>query len=132
MLFVPDNWDPLPENTYAAMVRRMAEKGLTQVDVAYLHGAFEWQYPPQVTEPTHSSAAWEKLVKYCIFVNHVHQHRVRGKIVAPGSFDRLCFGDEESKGYVIHEINPDGIHYEFIENLKAKTMIEVDWRGVEV
>ena len=60
-----------------------------------------------------------EFVKKVIDVGHVHQHRVVGRSVSNGSFDRLNHGDEDPKGLIRIEDYPDTFKLFFVENEHA-------------
>ncbi len=131
ILYVPDEWDVDLDNCYKESVKKISQSGLDKVDVALMHGAFEYQYPPNFGIKTHNSQLYQGLVNYGIFINHVHQYSQFGCIVAPGSFDRYCHGDEKAKGYVRAAISRGGITHTFIENKLAKLFLDIDCRGMD-
>lgn len=132
VLYVPDEWSTSPDHTYQSAKSLMATYGLTQVDYAIMHGAFEYQLPPIAAEVTHNSKAWQELVRYAIFVGHIHQRSKRGKIEAAGSFDRHTHGDEAPKGHLRATLTSEGINTTFVENLLAKKFITIDCRDLSV
>ena len=129
ILYVPDDWDVDLDNCYVQSVKKIQEAGLRKVHVALMHGAFEYQYPAEYGMKTHNSDRYQALVSHAIFINHVHQYSQFGVIVAPGSFDRYCHGDEKAKGFVKAKINKNGISHVFVENKLAKLFIDIDCRG---
>ncbi len=130
-LYLPDEYGP-PDICYEHAVRCLQENGLSQVDFVVMHGQFDYQLPPHVNEKAHSSALWQPLAKYNVFVGHVHQHSQNGNIIAAGSFDRLVHGDESPKGHVRVRISPTEHSIRFVENKGAKRYDTVDCRGLSV
>jgi hypothetical protein len=93
---------------------------LETVDIAIMHGAFEYQLPVANEATTHNQQEYEKLVKYYINIGHVHNFTSNGKVVAQGSFDRLTHGDEGKKGGTLTLIRPDGTgEFVFVPNKSA-------------
>lgn len=129
-LFVPDKWHPSTAVTLNQVKDLMRQKGLEQVDFAIMHGAFSYQLPSIVEEPTHDEAEYLKLVKYQILIGHVHIQTIRERIYAAGSFDRICHNDEIPKGMFLFDLRESG-DYEavFVENKNAKAYVTWDVHG---
>jgi predicted MPP superfamily phosphohydrolase len=134
VLYVPDEWNHCTDKTLEEVKELMAIKGLQQVDFAIMHGNFHYQLPAHIKGiPRHSEEEYTALVKYLIFIGHIHLHSRLGKIVAQGSFDRLAHGEEGPKGFVSATIQPNGDHtLTFIENVGARKYITVKCRHTEV
>jgi DNA repair exonuclease SbcCD nuclease subunit len=127
VLYVPDEWEDNTEKTLNQVQKLLDAKGLTQVDIAVMHGQFEYQLPPFIKAQKHSSDAYHKLVKELIFIGHIHTHSRNGKIIAQGSFDRLAHGEEEPKGHVRVSFRSNKEHViKFVENTNAKKFVTVD------
>ena len=108
------------------------ENQLENVDLAVMHGMFEHQCPPGIKLPTHTASRYEAIVNRKVLIGHIHQASARGKIMAPGSFDRLCHGDEGKKGHWRMTLNPNPSQdtITFVENKMAMTYLTVDCRGL--
>jgi hypothetical protein len=91
-----------------------------------MHGTFDYQLNDIKNIPKHSTLEYSELVKELIFVGHIHHHSSNGKVIAHGSFDRLGFGEESPKGYVL--VNRAGSinKISFIENKSAKKYVTVE------
>lgn len=128
ILYVPDKWRPTTVETWTEVQGLLSQHGLKKVDIALMHGAFEYQLPEIVTEPAHDSTLYLGIVNYLIFIGHVHRSFVRDRIVPSGSFDRLVQGEEEPKGFHLACIDTATGNYEltFKENKKAKIYKAVD------
>ncbi len=85
ILYVPDVIRDSAATVLADVKTMMDARGISQVDIAIMHGAFEHQLIAD--KHTHSVEEYEKIVKDVILINHVHNFSHQGKIVAPGSFD---------------------------------------------
>ncbi len=132
VLFVPDKWRPDTTETLAEVRLLMKQRGLEQVDFAIMHGAFEYQLPAMVPEPTHDSAAYLELVRYLIMIGHVHLANPRCRILPAGSFDRLTHGEEGPKGYFDIEVRaPDDFRVTFVENKGAKRYDTLALHGLD-
>jgi DNA repair exonuclease SbcCD nuclease subunit len=122
VLYVPDEYHPDPAVTFKEVQALMARLGLSQVDIAVMHGQFNYQLPPGATRiPRHQEADYLGIVRHFISIGHVHTFSVYDRIIAQGSFDRTAHGEEGPKGGVECYIRPDGQdEYYFIENTEAK------------
>lgn len=127
VLYIPDEWDADTTKTLDYAKSLLKKKNLSQVDLAIMHGAFTYQLPQIARAPKHNEEEYLKLVKYYISIGHIHKHSVYERILAQGSFSRLIHGEEEPKGFIIAEIDPDGsMSYSFIENTEALQYIDID------
>jgi predicted MPP superfamily phosphohydrolase len=134
VLYVPDEWNHCTDKTLEQAQELLGAKGLTQVDFAIMHGNFHHQLPAHIQGvPRHSEQAYSALVRHLIFIGHIHLHSRLGKIIAQGSFDRLCHGEEGPKGFVSAIVQPNGEHtLRFIENAGARKYLTVKCRHLEV
>lgn len=122
VLYVPDEWHNDPLVTFAQIKDLLAQNHLQCVDIAIMHGQFTYQLPAAaIKAPRHNETAYLEIVKHFINIGHVHQFSTFERILAQGSFDRLCHGDEIPKGGLYMVIRPNG-HDEFffLENKSAK------------
>ena len=128
VLYVPDKWRPTTTETWIEIQGLLKAHGLEKVDFALMHGAFEYQLPEIVTEPSHDSKAFMEIVRYLIFIGHVHICFVNKRIVPSGSFDRLVQGEEGAKGFHIAVVNRKTGNYDltFHENRLAKIYKSID------
>lgn len=122
ILYIPDDVDRDTDKIYHLARRKMMDLGLDSVDFAIMHGQFEYQLPPVVKAPKHDSKKYLDMVKYYIFIGHVHIFSTYDRIIAQGSFDRDKHGEEKAKGYVLFDVNyQTGEHHcKFIINKNAK------------
>jgi len=97
VLFVPDNVNSDSKVVYQLVLDKLAEHNYNTVDIAIMHGAFDYQLPA-IVENTHVRVDYEAIVKYFIHPGHIHIPSHKGKVYAQGSFDRLNHGEEHSKG----------------------------------
>lgn len=133
ILYVPDKWRSDTSETLAEARALLHRHQLQQVDYAIMHGAFEHQLPAVVTEPMHSSAEYLALVKYYILIGHVHFMTQKERILAAGSFDRLCHGEEGAKGYFDVTVRDSGNNsIVFIENKGAKRYDSIPCHGMDM
>lgn len=124
VLYVPDEWNHDPNDTLQEAKQLIESKGLKQVDLAIMHGNFEYQLPASIKGiPRHDSQAYGQLVKHYIFIGHIHTFStLNNKIIAQGSFDRLTHNEEEPKGYVkaVIDLKTNHKSFFFIENTGAR------------
>ena len=117
ILYVPDEIQPTTDKTLKLVKDTLLSKGLDKVDIAIMHGQFDYQLPSHIKHlPRHSSEAYLELVKKVILIGHIHTFSTFDRIVAQGSFDRLTHGQEEPKGFVKVDIKTDSFDIHFIEN----------------
>lgn len=127
VLYVPDEWENETEKTLAQATALIKAKGLEQVDLAIMHGSFEYQLPSFVKAQKHDSEAYHRIVKGLIFIGHIHTHSRNNRIIAQGSFDRLAHGEEGAKGHVRANIRSHtDFNIRFVENVGAKKFITVN------
>lgn len=132
VLYVPDKWRSDTQETLHEVRVLLKQHNLEQVDFAIMHGAFTYQLPEVVTEPTHDPEAYLALVKYLILIGHVHQMSHYQRILAAGSFDRICHGDEGPKGCFDVQVRaPDDYRVTFVENKGAKRYDTLDCRDMD-
>ena len=133
VLYIPDEWNS-PEETLKEVKSLLNSKGLTKVDFAVMHGQFEYQLPSHIKNiPRHSSEEYLKLVKYLIFIGHIHVFSEYKRIIAPGSIDRLSHNEEGPKGHIRVSIDKKGIYKaKFIENELATIYKTIDISNYEI
>lgn len=131
-LYVPDKCRPTPQDTLRDIHGLLKQHNITQVHFAVMHGAFEYQLPAVVPEPTHDSEVYLALVRYHILIGHVHFNNPRGRILPAGSFDRIAHGEEGPKGYYLVSIHDDGREFiVFAENTHAKRYDTLECHGLD-
>lgn len=127
ILYVPDKWRPHTSDTLTEVRELLAKEQLEQVDFAIMHGAFEYQLPAVVTEPTHDSEVYLELVRHHILIGHVHDCTQHERILAAGSFDRDTHGQERPKGFYDVSLRHTGEWTAtFVENKDAKRYDTID------
>jgi UDP-2,3-diacylglucosamine pyrophosphatase LpxH len=134
VLYIPDEWTSSTEKTFEEVKEQLAIHSLKQVDIAMMHGNFNYQLPMQaIKAPRHNEENYLSIVKYFISIGHIHTSSVNSRILAQGSFDRLSHGEEEAKGGIRCEINKDGTcEYFFIENKAAKIFKTIKIRSLDL
>jgi len=134
VLYVPDEWNETTTETFQQVQSLMAEAGISQVDIAIMHGQFNYQIrQAPASIPRHQEDDYLGIVRHYIHIGHVHTHTVNERIIAQGSFDRLSHGEEEPKGLVWAEVRSDGTRqYHFIENTEAMIFKTVQLKGEDI
>ena len=122
ILYVPDEFTSSTETTLGMVKNLLKEQNLNQVDIAMMHGMFQYQMAGiPGRHDTHNEHEYLKLVKHFINIGHIHTFSNYLRVLAQGSFDRIAQGEEERKGGILVTIRDDGSDYfEFIENKGAK------------
>lgn len=133
ILYVPDRWTNHADDTWKQVTSLLSSKGLDKVDIAIMHGAFEYQIPK--SNETHSEERYLGIVRHFIFIGHVHIYSTYAdKIISHGSFDRTGHAYETPKGFV-HAIIDRGTgtnSHTFVENMGAKLYLTHDISKLEV
>lgn len=132
VLYVPDEINHETHTTLSQVHELLKAKGLNQVDYAFMHGAFDYQLPEIASDHKHDTQAYLAIVRKAIIISHIHKFSRFERIVAPGSFDRLCHGEEEPKGHVRLTVRGDDVDVQFVENVNAMKFITVDCTGLEM
>lgn len=131
-LYVPDKHNPSTDVTLAEVRKLMSDLGIEKVDFAIMHGAFSYQLPAIVPEPTHKEDEYLNLVKHQILIGHVHLMTINDRILAAGSFDRICHNDESPKGMFKVTVKDNGDWERvFIENIGAKKYLTLECHGMD-
>jgi hypothetical protein len=134
VMYVPDD---LPCDNAMEVVKEMiSEHQLQNVDILLNHGYFSHLLPkgiPHEPPNTFQAENFDELVKGFILNGHIHQPSVYRKVISNGSFERLCHGEEEPKGFFVIYYNTESNEctHEFIENTLATTFKTFDltkWR----
>jgi len=120
ILYVPDEWTANNDLTFEQVKQLLKEKGLIEVDIAIMHGCFNYQVKGIAAKiDCHDENKYLNIVKYFINIGHFHSYSHFERIIAQGSFDRLSHGEEEPKGGVLVHIGSEP-SFTFIENKEAK------------
>lgn len=127
-LFVPDEWRSTAEQTYKEVQELLCAHQIKEVDYAFMHGYFNYQLPDIAIEDAHDIDLYSEIVKYDIFINHIHLFSQKGKVTAPGSIERLAHNEEGDKGWVLRT----GQGIKFIINKNATKFITVNCAGYEL
>lgn len=133
VLYVPDEWEPEPDDTWKQVKDLLSINGLEKVDFAMMHGTFPHQLPPHVKVPMHDPSRYLSIVKYIVAIGHIHKPAIYERIYTPGSFDRLGHGEEEAKGHIRFYLKEnDEWSVNFIENTGAKLYKTINCLGLNI
>lgn len=129
ILYVPDEVHHNSSDTLDEVGELLVKHNLSQVDIAIMHGQFNYQLPI-LLESSHDENSYLDIVKYYISIGHIHIPSVFKRILAQGSFDRLTHGEEEDKGGMVITLD-DEPSFEFIVNKKAKIFKTLDVKNLD-
>ena len=134
VLYVPDEWNADNLVTYRQVVELLRDNNLSQVDMAFMHGQFDYQIPNHLAKiPRHDSNLYIPLVKYYISIGHVHIFSYYENIIAQGSFDRISHNEEDPKGAIEMILHKDGNKsFNFIENKNARIFKTLDIKSLDM
>ncbi len=135
VLYIPDEWKPTTEEVWSDVIAKLNEKQLTQVDFAVMHGMFPHQMAKHLHNRLrmHNPTDYLKIVKYIIFIGHIHLTSVYERILSAGSTDRIAHGEEGKKGMFKVVVRDNGdFNFKFIENTNAKKYITVNCTDLSV
>ncbi len=137
VLYVPDEWNADAGVTWQQVQELLSIHGLDKVDVACMHGSFDYQLPIESAK-NHNHEAYLSIVRHFIGIGHVHIRterslpRYSSVILAQGSFDRLSHGEEAAKGHYRACISSQGKNYHwFVENNGARLYKTLDCREMD-
>lgn len=131
VLYIPDEVNHDASKTWLQVNEQLREYGLETVDFAFMHGMFTYQEPIR-TVVSHDVDRYQSIVKHRIAIGHHHTHTTHGKIVAPGSLERLRHNEEEEKGhYQFSIINGEVVDELFVINEEATIFKTLDVVGMQ-
>lgn len=136
VLYVPDEWNDDASATYKQVRELLSLHGMDKVDLACMHGSFDYQLPIESIK-NHDLNNYFRVVNHFISIGHVHIRSERkgpkGVVcLAQGSLDRLSHGEESAKGHYRACIHPDGNYHWFVENTRARLYRTIDCRELDV
>lgn len=124
ILYIPDEWRHRCDDTWVEVVDLLKQNGLDKVDIIAMHGAFHHQMPKNIHHALelHDANRYKSICRGVIYVGHVHQmSNLDNVLLAAGSTDRLCHGDEGTKGHWRSSRREDGSYtHRFIPNKLAQ------------
>lgn len=122
VLYVPDEWGGSAAECKLQVQELLDRYGLEKVDIACMHGMFDFQIPDLGEHPLKHDSEWYMgIVRYFINIGHDHVFKTFNRILVQGSFDRIAHGEEGKKGGIVCHLDPGGENsFEFIENTRAR------------
>lgn len=127
VLYIPDEAHPTTTQTQEVVKALMGAKGLEKVDLAIMHGYFQYQLPYQTKEGSfHDIDYYTSIVRHWITIGHVHTRSRMGIVLAQGSHDRVSHGEEGAKGYVVATVGNRKDEAYFIDNPHAAIFKSVE------
>lgn len=133
VLYVPDELNADATVTWKQTQKLLSDFGATHVDYAIMHGMFEFQLPAHVNDlSAHLSSRFESIVRKHVVIGHHHTHRIEGKIIVPGSFDRLAHNEEMAKGSIWCKDYGNRTEVKFLENVGAKIYKSIHIGGLSI
>lgn len=132
-LYIPDEVNHDASVTWMQVNELLRQRGIEQVDYAFMHGMFTYQEPIR-TVVSHNEDNYHRIVRHRIYIGHHHTHTTCGRITVPGSVERLRHNEEEAKGHLQFTIMPDhSVNDEyFIENEDATIFSTYDFKGQDL
>ncbi len=127
-IYAPDNLPMTSLQVYDWLEENLMDE---KADCMLVHGYFEHVLPTVVGTGKHLEAfngdLMQRYVTKIIAAGHVHQSSVyKDFVYYPGSFDRLCHGDEGDKGCLLFTITPSRTHFvETIPNPQATPHVTI-------
>lgn len=132
VIYIPDEYKHDASDTQSDVINLMARNKVDQVDYVIMHGMCHYQAPKHVVNSSmHDYKFYNKITRINTYCGHVHQHSVRDHFIVPGSLDRMVFGDETTKGFMLFEV-VDGVpENTFIPNHNAKIYKYLDLKNID-
>ena len=120
-LFVPDRNDKSASDRFMVIRRMMLDLKIDKVDFCFLHGHFKYHLPVKDDVTAHDEESYLSIVRYYIVTNHIHTKSIYDRILGPGSFDRICHGEEEDKRGIYLDVKSENdMRFIFIKNDNAR------------
>lgn len=132
VLYIPDEWGSSTEDTKYQVIELLEKHDLKKVDIVLMHGMFPHQIPEHVNAPVHDHDFYQKITEYNIFCGHVHKFSQLGKLVVPGSHNRLAHGEEDPKGHIRFSYTKKNRNITFVENKAAMVYKTIDVTGLDI
>lgn len=136
ILYIPDEYRHDCRETEEELREMMALMRLEKVDIAVMHGLFDFQLAEiaRTRNPGifFNTEYFLSIVQHYVFIGHDHKFCQNDRIVIHGSYDRTGHGYETPKGCVRATIaGPDERYLTFVENKGAKVYRTINVEGWE-
>jgi len=134
VLYLPDEWHHDHNDTWVDVTKLLTEHGLDKVDFILMHGQFEHQMPAHLNLPCHVAERYISIVRYFIFVGHIHFMSIYKCILAAGSFDCISHGEEGDKGHFRVSVckGNENNQIKFVKNELATNYSTIDCLNLEL
>lgn len=135
ILYVPDRPTVKTEDTMKEIHKAIQDEGMDGVDIAIMHGMFEYQCPKAIGNvEKYNEQEMMSIVREYIHIGHVHTFSTYERILAQGSFDRIAHGEEDPKGGVLVQlgVTPEENRWFFIPNERAKLYKTIKLKGDDI
>lgn len=134
ILYIPDNLPYANSDECIEEIHTLLKSAQWDyVDFVVMHGYFEHVLPegiPHLPHCTFRKEQFDSFVKHYVLVGHVHTPSKSDKIIYNGSFDRLCHGEEEKKGFFfLTNKGDDDWKIKFVENKFATRFVTIRPEG---
>lgn len=123
ILYLPDSLSQYKDSCEVMDVvqTHMQQLKISQVDFVIGHGYFDHRLPTGVLHRpkiVYTYDQFRRIVKHKVLMGHIHVHSdLNDFIYYSGSFERLNHGEEEDKGFYVHEGSLDtGFSSRFVVN----------------
>ena len=121
VLYVPDEWAGSAAKCKEQVIDMLDMHGIEKVDIACMHGMFDFQIPDLGEHPLKHDTQWYlSIVKYFINIGHDHGFKTFDRVLVQGSFDRIAHGEEGKKGGIVCHLRDTESWFEFVENKRAR------------
>lgn len=137
ILYVPDEYRETCAETQVVVEQTLLnEFGIAAVDIAIMHGSFNYQYPKHQRGriDCHDDEYYSSLARYFITVGHVHRRGNYKNIWSQGSWDCIAHGEPDPKGGIMIDIwlgRPDKTRVSWLVNPNAKVYVSVNVENVD-
>lgn len=130
VLYLPDEYSDTCAETEVKIRELLHSLEIEQVDLVIMHGQFNHQFPEMIASKLdcHDAEFFLSIARHYVCVGHVHTFSQYKRIIAQGSFDRLCHGMEEPKGMIrlmLDMEKPKSSACTFLENVHAKQYVTI-------
>ena len=134
VLYIPDECNPKAEDTLKEVKEKMKEYNINQVDIAIMHGQFNFQLPMVKLDSSHNEEEYLNLVKHYISIGHIHTPKIHSRILGQGSFDRLAHNEEEDKGAMLVTVYEDKEQdtYKFLINKNSMIFKTITFKNEDL
>lgn len=136
VLYVPDNLPYKTSDECMDVVHHLLKvNNWNKFDYAIVHGNFEHMLKlgMSLNKPpcTFTIEQFKNIIARFVLTGHIHTPNIKDFVIQNGSFDRLCHGEEEAKGFISITDYRDSSKIEFVKNDDATLFITLDLSDIE-